>query len=176
MVSDIFISDFEITENTESIHAVLGRALIIATRFDSMCEAAAIALEIKKNTVLSSLMTEEEYEDRVKAILSKYRTLNGNIKSIGLPNEFSVILHDARKARNNVAHELSKGLTGCLDRKIAEADLIKEVSELVLDIAFGDIAISYVISLFNKEPTPRIEYIESYKNSIVQWVIEREVA
>lgn len=173
MLPDIFISDFERTENTDGIHAILGRALIVATRFDSMCEAASIALEIKKNAPLTAFITDEEYDAQVQEILSKYRTLNGNIKSIGLPNEFSVVLHDARKARNNVAHELSKGLTGCLDTQIDEEKLIKEVSELMLDIAYGDIAISYVISLFNKDPMPRAEYIASYKNSIVQWVVER---
>lgn len=173
MNPDIFITDFERTENSDEIHSILGRSLIIATRFDSMCEAAAIALELKRGAVSSAIMTDDEYDSYAKKISSKFRTLTGSIKAIGLPEDISVILHDARKARNIVAHELSRGLIGCLDSKINENELIRDVSELMMDIAYGDIAISFTISLFNGEPTPRIEFISSYKDKIVKWVVER---
>ncbi|MRJ43238.1 MULTISPECIES: hypothetical protein [Idiomarina] len=173
MNPDIFITDFERTDNTDELHAILGRALIIATRFDSMCEAAAIGLELKKDALSTSRMTEPQYNDYLQKLSSEYRTLNGNIKSIGLPDDISVVLHDARKARNTVAHDLSKGLEGCLDTKIDELDFIRQVSELVMDIAYGDIAISYTLSLFNGDPCPNLQYISSYKDRIVQWVVER---
>ena len=173
MTSDRFISDFERTVNSDHIHAVLGRALIIATRFDSMCEAAVIAIEVKKNLALKFFLTDEEYESQVNKILSKYRTLNGNIKSIGLNDNLAIILHSARKARNNIAHSISKGLTGCLDNKFDEAYFIEKLSNLIIDIAHGDIAISYFISLINNEPALRTECISSYRNSIVQWVVKR---
>lgn len=134
-----------------------------------MCEAAAIVLELKSGAVSSAIMTDDEYDSYAKKISSKFCELNGNIKAIGLLEDISVILHDARKARNIVAHELSRGLIGCPDSKINENELIRDVSELMMDIAYGDIA----ISLFNGEPTPRIESISSYKDKIVKWVVER---
>ncbi|MGJ8690487.1 MAG: hypothetical protein ACSHXZ_13320 [Gammaproteobacteria bacterium] len=173
MNPDIFITDFERTENSDELHAILGRALIIATRFDSMCETAAIGLEFKKDAPLAICMTEAQYSDYLQKLSSKYRSLNGNINSIGLPEDISVILHDARKARNTVAHDLSKGLEGCLDTKIDESEFIRQVSELVMDISYGDIAISYTLSLFNGDPCPNSQYISSYKDRIVQWVVER---
>lgn len=173
MNHDIFITDFERTEYSDALHAILGRALIIATRFDSMCEAAAIVLDLKKDVTLATCMTEAQYNDYLQKLSSKYRTLNGNIESIGLPENISEILHDARKARNTVAHVLSKGLEGCLDTKIDEINFIKQVSELVMDIAHGDITISYTLSLFNGHPCPNSQYISSYKDRIVQWVVER---
>jgi len=173
MNPDIFISDFERTENSDELHAILGRALIVATRFDSMCEAAAFGLKLKKDAVLSAYMTEAEYGDYLKMLTSKYRTLNGDIKSIGLPEDISVVLDDARKARNMVAHDLSKGLEGCLDVRIDELEFVEQVSELVMDIAYGDIAISYIISLLNGAPCPTAQFVSSYKDRIIQWVVER---
>lgn len=171
MNSDVFISNFDRTENSDKLHAILGRALIIATRFDSMCEAVAINLELKKDAVLSTYMTEAEYGDYLSMLTSKYRTLNGNIKSIGLSDDISVILGDARKARNVVAHNLSKGLEGCLDVRIDELEFIAQVSELVMDIAYGDIAISYIISLFNGDLYPNEKFVSSYKDRVIQWVV-----
>ena len=47
MSPDIFIDDFEITENTEELHAILGRSIIIATRFDNLCDHTAKFLQLK---------------------------------------------------------------------------------------------------------------------------------
>ncbi|TBW06744.1 hypothetical protein E0E50_20100 [Azotobacter chroococcum subsp. isscasi] len=169
----MFITDFERTENTDELHAVLGRALIMATRFDSMCEAAAIALELKKGSISRVVMSDDEYDAYVLTLSSKYRTLNGNINSIGLTEDISVVLHDARKARNILVHRLPRGLAGCLDTKKDDGELIREVSELMLDIAHGDIAISLIISLFNGEMTPRADFVSAYKDNIIRWVVER---
>lgn len=38
MQSDIFLEDFEMTENTEKLHSILGRSLVVAIRFDSLCD------------------------------------------------------------------------------------------------------------------------------------------
>ena len=46
---DIFFDNFERTEYTDTIHGILGRAMIIAARFDSMWNMAALLLEFKKN-------------------------------------------------------------------------------------------------------------------------------
>ena len=46
MNPNIFLTDFEITEYSESIHSILGRSLIIATRFDSMCDVLSKFLKL----------------------------------------------------------------------------------------------------------------------------------
>ena len=173
MNPEIFITDFERTENTDELHAVFGRALIIATRFDSMCQAAAIAFEIKTGFVENVVIGEAEYEEYASKIAEKYRTLNQSIKYIGLPDDISVVLHDARKARNVVVHELTKGLIGCLDSDVKEEKLLQQVFELATDIAYGDLAISLTISAFNDSPVPKNDFISSYKDKIVDWVVER---
>jgi hypothetical protein len=170
---DIFITDFERTENTDDLHAVLGRALIVATRFDSMCEAAAAAFEFKAGLAENVIHGEAEYQEYASKIVEKYRTLNQNIETLRSLGDISVVLHDARKARNRVAHDLAIGLTGCLDTKVNEDNLIEEVSDLIVDIAYGDIAISLTVSVFNGDPVPTKHFIASYKDRIVNWVTER---
>lgn len=173
MNPDIFIADFTRTENTDELHGGLGRALIVATRFDSLCEAAAIAFEIKVGFAELVVIGEVEYEEYASKIVEKYRALNQNIKTLSFLGDISVVLHGARKARNRVAHELAKGLTGCLDTKVHEETLLQEVSDLIMDIAYGDIAISLTISAFNDDPVPTKQFIASYKDSMVKWVTER---
>lgn len=169
----IFITDFERTENTDELHGLLGRALIVATRFDSMCNAAAIAFELKAGFAQHAILEEAEYEEYTSKIVEKFRTLNQNINTLSFLGDISVVLHDARKARNYVAHELAKGLTGCLDSTVNEDKLIKEVSDLIVDIAYGDIAISLTISAFKGDPVPTKEFVASYTDRIVSWVTER---
>lgn len=173
MNPDIFITDFERTENTDELHAVLGRALIVATRFDSMCEAAAVALELKTGYADHVILGEVEYQEYASKIVERYRTLNQNINTLSFPSDISVVLHDARRARNRVAHELAKGLTGCLDTAVNEDELLQEVSDLIMDIAYGDIAISLTISAFNGDPVPTKQFVASYKDRIISWVTER---
>ena len=167
-----FITDFERTENSDVLHAVLGRALIIATRFDAICKTTAVELKLKRECIYKSIMTDEDYENYTCKILKEYSNLAKSIKSIDLPDDISVILRNARIARNSVAHDLTKGFMGCLDNKIDKNELIREVSELVMNIAYGDIAISLTISLLNHEPVPNAEFISSYKDRIVRWVVE----
>lgn len=173
MNPDIFITDFERTENTDELQSVLGRALIIATRFDSMCNAAAVHLELKQKLTSPSILGEAEYQEFALKIVEKYRTLNQNINALSFLGDITVSLHEARKARNYVAHELAKGLTGCLDTKCNEGALIQEVSDQILDIAEGDIAISLVISALNHDSIPNKQFLSSYKERIINWVIER---
>ena len=60
MNPDVFIDDFEITENSEELHAILGRCVIISTRFDNLCDHAAKFLEIK--TLCAAILTDGEFE------------------------------------------------------------------------------------------------------------------
>ncbi len=167
MSPDIFIDDFELTENTEELHAILGRCLIISTRFDNSCDAVAKFLKLK--TVSSTLLAKDEYNDFITSMYEKFSTLNNNINSLPIEQDAKDILHIAREARNEVAHSLSTGMLGCLDIRIDESALKQQVSSLITQIAAGDYLISTIISLLNKEAVPN--YTEDYyKQKITKWV------
>lgn len=163
----IFIDDFEITENTEEIHAILGRCLIFATRFDNLCDHAARLLDIKTSCAI--ILPSEKFEEYVAELFAKFSTLNNNINSLPIGDSEKKVLHKARLARNELAHSLAVGMTGCLDIKIDECNFKIKVSRLISDIAAGDYVISAILSYLSKSPL--INYSESnYRDRIVRWV------
>lgn len=168
----IFIEDFERTENSDKIFGVIGRALVIATRFDSMCKTLARGVDLKFPSLLRGI-SDNDFESLVEQALKKSSTLDKSIKNLGMPDDISVMLHDARKARNAVAHDLTVGLEGCLDCKIDESIFLREVSEYMFDLAHGQVLISILVHKFNGEEPLQPELIPVYKDKIVNWVIEK---
>ncbi|MDE8601569.1 hypothetical protein M3I01_001320 [Marinomonas sp. RSW2] len=168
MQPDIFIDDFEITENTEELHAILGRCLVIATRFDSLCDDTLKFLEFKSS--LSALLPKEQFEEYVDKLFRKFTPLNSNIKAFPIDDSCKSILHIARKARNEVAHSLCKGMTGCLDDKVDEEGFKSYLSDLISKIADGDLLISKILSIINHDPLPRYEQGQ-YQTEIINWVL-----
>ena len=167
MAPDIFIDDFEITENTEELHAILGRSIIIATRFDNLCDHTAKFIDIKQSFV--SLSESDEFDYYVNKLFNNFTNLNNNIRSLPLGQPGKVILHNARIARNEIAHSLTIGLTGCLDAKIDESNFKAKISDLVSKVAVGDYLISTLLSILNNDPLPI--YSEShYSQKIIDWV------
>lgn len=169
MSPNIFIDDFEKTENSDYLHGVLGRSLIIATRFDSMCTTLSQAMDIKLGAIFC--IHEEGFKDFAQRVISKYRTLNTSIKTFILPEQIVEILHKARESRNEIAHSLTKGLEGCIDMKVDNMTLINEIKRLIINIIYGDIIISILTNSFNKDPIPTIQALENYKNRVLEWVI-----
>lgn len=168
----MFIQDFERTENSDILFGVIGRALVIATRFDSMCKALAQAIDIKPLALLPK-MSDSDFDLLVDKALRKHSNLGRSIKHLGLPDDLSVILNDARNARNAVAHDLAVGLEGCIDSKIDENVLIRQTSDYVFDLIHGDVLISSLISEFNGQEPIRPELIPKYKDSVLNWVIDK---
>jgi len=168
MNPDIFIKDFELTKNTEELHAILGRCLVISTRFDNLCDVVAKFLELKKASPMS--LSENDFNNFIKSMLDKFSILNNNINSLPVRQEAKDILHIARKDRNAIAHSLSIGMTGCLDINVDENDFKSQVSSLIMNIATGDYLISAMLSVLTNEPLPN--YTEDYyKQKITRWVL-----
>lgn len=160
MQSDIFLEDFEMTENTEKLHSILGRGLVIATRFDSLCDHTLKLLEFKSS--FSILLPEKDFQEYVDKLFSKFSSLSNNIDALTIDNSYKSILHEARKARNEVVHSVGKGLTGCLDGKVDEEKFKSYLSDLIFKVADGDFVISTILSIINYNKLP------NYKNDQYQ--------
>lgn len=168
----IFIEDFERTESSDTLFGVIGRALVVATRFDSMCKTLAIAIDIKPPALLRGIF-EADFDSIVEKALRKYSTLDKSITNLVLPSDRSLILHNARKARNAIAHDLAIGLEGCIDTKVDGREFIAQISEYMFDLAHGEVLISILISEFNGEEPIRSDSIAAYIDKLVKWVIEK---
>lgn len=171
MSPDIFLDDFEITENTQAYHEILGRCLIIATRFDNLCDKSVKFLKIKKNAVVKFFCSEETFNQYVDDLMANFSTLNKNIKSLPIDDDIKSILHDARNARNEIAHSLTVGLTGCLDTKLNENEFVSKIEALISRVALGDYVISTILSILNKDPLLRMDSA-TYQYKIVAWVLD----
>ncbi|ENU1228699.1 hypothetical protein [Providencia rettgeri] len=167
MQPDIFLDDFEITENTDNLHSILGRSLVIATRFDSLCDHTLKFLEFKSS--LSVLLPKKEFQEYVDKLFSNFSSLNGNINGLDIDDSHKLILHEARKARNEIAHSVGKGLTGCLDGKVDKEKFKSYLSDLIYRIADGDFVISTILSVINNYQVPYKQ--GQYQKKIVNWVL-----
>lgn len=124
---------------TDEIYAVLGRALAYATEFENNCRGLAHLFDIDN--------TKEDFSYEVFKLV-KSGTLNDKIKLLvdkhGLPDWVEEKIHNARKARNYIAHEaatdhkrmisseqLMKSLETTLMQKVGE---IAEGNQIVLDV------------------------------------------
>lgn len=168
----MFIEDFERSENSDEIFAVIGRALVIATRFDSTCKALARATDLKLHAYYGRV-SDEDFDALAERILKRYSALNDSINKLCLPDDLSTVLHDARKARNEIAHDLAIGMEGCLDANLNVQEFMKTLSVCVKTLAYGDALASMVLQRFNGDRSVHSEFINTYMNKIVHWVMER---
>lgn len=176
MQPNTFMDDFERTEFSDEIHGILGRALIIATRFDSLCKSLAMLPNLSLAILMpNNTLNEEQYEKMISNIIKDNSNLYNSIGRLGVNTELENILNNARKARNEIAHSLALGLEGDIEYRGSRNidNFILEASELLKIIAKGDLVISALISYSNKEPIPILDekFCTSYENEIVNWVI-----
>lgn len=64
----VFIADFERSENSDQLFGIVGRALVIATRFDSMCKALARAIDLRARVGLLGFMSNENFDLLVEKV------------------------------------------------------------------------------------------------------------
>ncbi|MFM5145129.1 hypothetical protein [Aeromonas rivipollensis] len=169
MNPDIFLDDFEITENTQELHAILGRCLIVATHFDHLCDHTSKFFELK-NSYVKAAVDLQRFEDYAIELICKYQSLHKNIESLSVNDDVKHILLAAKKARNEIAHSLVIGLTGCLDTKIDESNFKSHLTQLIQDVAAGDYFISLILSLNNNDPLFKLP-CNKYQEKIVAWVL-----
>ncbi|MBC8439796.1 MAG: hypothetical protein H8D87_08925 [Deltaproteobacteria bacterium] len=135
----IFVDDFERTENSDTIQAIIGRSLILATRFDLMCTQLIRTMTIREAVQNFRKIDDEAFSKFVDDLYSytDRLSLDDTIKSFGLPGSPKKALHRARKARNQIVHSLCQNLIGCIemDEFIEEGELIKKISKLCEAIA-----------------------------------------
>ena len=131
---------------------LLRRRLVIATRFDCLCDHASKYLGMKY--YFEKTLPDDQFEAYIDQLFGTFSTLNSNINSLPVGDKFKKTLHKARKARNEIAHSLAIGMTGCLDIKIDEENFKSHLSSLAAKVALGDYLISVIISTLNEYPLP----------------------
>jgi hypothetical protein len=170
MKPDIFMDDFERTVWADAHYAAIGRALTFATRFEALCKTLNAMLSVKSKNFLDS---EDDIRDFVEHIYKC--SLAQHITSIaGNENTLSLILNNARIARNEIAHEFTLGLDRSID-SIPEPyvqKLMERLKELAKSLAEADRIISLILSVVTHEYIPNREFLEDYPQLIEKWVTD----
>ncbi|MFT4301696.1 MAG: hypothetical protein QM579_08080 [Desulfovibrio sp.] len=164
-----FIESFERTEFSDRLQGVLGRSLIIATRFDKMCTNLCKAIKIS-SILLKEGNTEKTYE-KMNEFFKKHMNLNSSINFFMLPKDILSVLLNAKDARNEIVHSLPNAIIIGED-STDEVSFIEETKKLVGDVVDGDIIISIFTCAYNKDPIPTKEFLDGYKDSVLSWVVE----
>jgi len=171
MGPEIFMDDFERTEWSDSHYAVLGRALVIAARFEKNVKTLSALMKARYQFSFHS--SDEEINNFFDEI--SRTSLASHINTLGLnQTAYATIFKHAREARNAIAHELALGMDRNLDTLGKEFldQLLSDVIRWTAEIAKGDAIICTLISLANKDSLPNRDFIEKYPDRVVKWVSE----
>ncbi|MEZ7492546.1 hypothetical protein QO198_13425 [Pseudoalteromonas distincta] len=169
-----FQTDFERSEFTDEIHGVFGRILILTSRFDSACKALAKLPAIKTSVSFKGIITDNEFKQLLNQNLSSFKNLNRAIQS--LP-EYKLgahkVLDKARDSRNELIHSATLGMDRNLDDSDNKHKFMQAIACFVTELIRGNIVISCLISLSNKEDIPSHFLTKEYENSILKWIFQR---
>jgi hypothetical protein len=168
----------ERTEFSDELYGVIGRALAFATSFEMNCKAVQAVLGIKE--LRASGQGEQAIEDLCVAIENKAlrRRIDNIIKEVNkkgtavgdLLEWLRPKLEAARIARNEIAHDVTKGIEQRAEDAGRRAEIIEDVGVLVRTIAEADFWVYNLCQALTNEPT----YGGDYCEDAVKWVCEVE--
>ena len=169
MKPEIFMDEFERTEWADTHYAAIGRVLTFASRFEAVSKTLSALVGIKSDR---SLLDSEE---RLKAFVNHLRKmpLAKHLSALNLEEEsVTTILNEARKARNEIAHEIALGLDRCLDSLPEESmkQLLDSLRTLSTRLAEGDRIVSYLVSVATNEEIPNAAFLKNYPKTVAEWV------
>jgi hypothetical protein len=155
----------ERTEESDAIYAVLGRALAYATEFENNCRTLAHLFDIEKS--------EKEFSYEVYELV-KSGTLHAKIKLLidehGLPDWVDEKMHEARKARNFIAHEAAKDHK----RMMSTAQLMRSFETTIIqmtgEIANGNQIVLDVTRMLKEGKRGYGSDIVAYSFAVASWI------
>lgn len=174
---------------SDECYGVIGRALAFATGFECNCKAIEALTEMKRGLDFSDEESMAEFcrelnkkllgrrtKDITKTLKKGAEALADKDKDMSYLVEFLATnlgekLEDARKARNEIAHDLTKGIEHYAEDIEWRKNIIKDVETLVRRIAKADVEVYNLCQIITKEP---IVDASGYCEAAVKWVCEIE--
>jgi len=155
-----------------NIFVKIGRALYVATRFESYCRSLDILLDVKSSANKGDLSLGND--DQVNKFINKIQklSLNKHIKyilnSLNLGDDISKLIFNANGARNYIAHEITLGMEQKIENDVSFCEVTyKEINDSITKILNAEFVIILLITLVTQDGLPPPDYIE--KNKL--WVL-----
>ncbi|MBX9893869.1 MAG: hypothetical protein K2Y09_01620 [Nitrosomonas sp.] len=169
------LADPPTDEITRTACVLLGRALYIAPEFEDDCRSLAFILKLREPQ--SDGQSDDEFFATVsKAVLGRLVDLNKLIIRRGkIKEDYAEMLHDARNARNYIAHEAIGNLEGLMKLPGGFGQWQGVLASKLEEVAFGRIIVAVLLSRNSAEAMPTQEVIDSYTKRIASWVFKSDV-
>ena len=160
------------SQEANNIFMKIGRALYVATRFESYCRALNILLDAKSSANKGDLSLGND--DQVKEFMNKILKLSLNkhiksiLKSLNLNEDISKLIFNAKNARNYIAHEITLGMEQSIENDVSFWEVkYKEIDDSLIKILDAEFFIISMMALITHDDLPPKNYIE--KNKL--WVL-----
>ena len=184
MVDLAFFDTPERTEYSDEIYAVIGRALTVATHYETNCKALANTMNIRENVELMEDserfqgMLEKLAKWQLKRSIDKFTsTIRTGLQNQGLSDELVKAfeetifkwLEEGRTSRNFIIHELTLGIAYSAETNEFREKTVPVIKEHIEKVAKADFYIaSFIERCVNKmNISPGLE---DYINRVVNWV------
>lgn len=153
------------TKESDAVYAVLGRALVYATEFESNCRILAHLFDIEKS---DSEFSYEIYK------LVKLGTLNQKIKLLidghRLPDWVEEKVHEARQARNFVAHEAAEDHKRVMSTPQLMKSFEATIMQMTGKIANGNQIVLDVTRMLKEEKCGHGSDVVAYSFAVASWI------
>lgn len=172
MDPDIFYFGYDSDPAFEREFAAIGRLLALAQRFESACAILAYIVYRKRNAELIL----SDHHAMAAAVKKFFRQpMRKNLVPVSnlFEEEISTKLDDARKARNELAHELTRGFEHWPDEPARLAELMEHLRQLAYTFGHADYWLSLMTSAVTHEPIPTITP-HAYATGLQRWVVRSE--
>jgi len=165
----------ERTEFSDECYGALGRALYVTQHLEANCRALAILMDVKKTITIGDIGSPDdpEFIEFVSKLWNRFLGKNLDVlRTYGFPEEVYSSLHEARKARNEVAHAITLGIEHKLEENLGRKEILDDIATAVKHIAEGDRIIGFLMQCVTNEPCPSSSYLHDYPDKVVEWVCE----
>jgi hypothetical protein len=155
-----------------TVFGAFGRALALATRFESECRALHGLVSIKSQ---ASLLESEAALSQFLAEF-KHRNLSSHVAAISKLLNAEVephrTLNSARIARNNIAHESTLGFEHWNDQPAAFNIVLRDLRVWTRQVGEGLQLVSFLAALLTHEPLLEPSLLKGLPAHYERWVFE----
>jgi len=155
----------ERTEESDAVYAVLGRALAYATEFENNCRNLAHLFDIEKS--------ESEFSYEIYKLV-KSGTLHTKIKLLidehGLPDWVEEKIHEARKARNFIAHEAAEDHRRMMSAPQLMKNFETTIMQMTGEIADGNQIVLDVTRMLKEGKRGHGSDVVAYSFAVASWI------
>lgn len=170
--------DFKRTGYRDEYFSAIGRALVVATRFEANCRSIAALVELKYPKAGPGARQALLTEDGLKWLSERLEVwqLNNYIQKavarLQMGADVETRLQAARTARNTLVHDFAIGFNEGITESDDDDEMLFSLKELVKVIALGDLLVCLYIDSDTNEHLPNQQYVDTYVELVTRWVCE----